>query len=79
MDDIRDLFVQIIDESPGIDMAESEFKRRLVDDPDLRQEYRRYCREQGTSERNGFVEFCEEYCEDRNSVWDSLNDYSDEE
>lgn len=79
MKNITDLFISIIEEAPGIDIAESEFKRSLIDDPDLRRQYKEYCREQGTSERNGFIEFCEEYCADRNSVWDSLNDYDNEE
>ncbi|MBD5234179.1 MAG: hypothetical protein HDS65_08395 [Bacteroidales bacterium] len=79
MDDIKDLFISIIEEAPGIDIADSEFKKMLIDDPELRRKYKEYCREQGTSERNGFVEFCEEYCADRNSIWDSLNDYDNEE
>ena len=79
MEDITDIFVAIINEAPGIDMAEAEFKRTLVDDPELRKAYKEYCREQGTSEKNGFLEFCETYCHDQNSVWDSLSDYDNEE
>ncbi len=79
MDNITDIFVSFIKEAPGIDTAESDFKRALIDDPELRRSYREYCREQGTSERNGFIEFCEEYCADRDSVWDSLSDYDNEE
>lgn len=79
MNDITELFISIIEEAPSIDIAESEFKRSLIDAPDLRRAYKAYCREQGTSEKNGFIEFCEEYCSDRNSVWDSLNDYDNEE
>lgn len=79
MEDITRLFIAIIEEAPGIDIAESQFKQSLIDDPELRKAYRNYCREQGTSERNGFIEFCENYYSERNSVWDSLNDYNDEE
>ena len=79
MDNITDIFVSIIEQSPGIDMAEAEFKRMLVDEPELRRSYREYCRELGTSERNGFIEFCETYCNERDSVWESLSDYNDEE
>lgn len=78
MDDIRDFFISIIKQSPGIDMAESEFKRALVDDPELKKAYRDYCREEGCSERNGFSDFCEEYYSEQDSVWDSLTDYDDE-
>lgn len=79
MEDITELFISIIEEAPGIDIAESQFKHSLIDNPELRKAYRAYCREQGTSEKNGFIEFCEAYCSERDSVWDSLNDYNDEE
>ena len=79
MKDISKVFISIIEEAPGIDIAESQFKQLLIDEPDLRKAYREYCREQGTSERNGFIEFCETYCSERDSVWDSLTDYNDEE
>lgn len=79
MEDITELFISIIEDSPGIDIAESQFKQSLIDDPELRKAYREYCREVGTSEKNGFIEFCEEYCEGRNEIWDSLKDYNDEE
>jgi len=68
MSDITEIFISIIEEAPGIDMAEAEFSRLLVDAPALRKQYKEYCHE-----------FCEEYCSDRNSVWDSLNDYDNEE
>ena len=61
MIDIEERFTAIIDEAPGIDIAESNFKQSLIDDPELRKAYREYCREQGTSEKNGFIEFCEQY------------------
>ncbi len=79
MEDITELFVKIIKESPGIDMAEAEFKRTLVDDPELRRNYRNYCREVGTSEKNGFLDFCEEYMAGQDSVWESLNDFDNQE
>ncbi|MCH5220928.1 MAG: hypothetical protein J1F05_01165 [Muribaculaceae bacterium] len=79
MDNLTKIFESIINEAPSIDIAESEFKRMLVDDPELRRIYREYCREQGTSERNGFLEYCDAYCSERDMVWDVLNDYNDEE
>ncbi|MDE6156543.1 MAG: hypothetical protein K2K22_05565 [Muribaculaceae bacterium] len=79
MTDITEIFISIIEEAPGIDMAEAEFRRRLVDEPELRKQYKEYCREQGSSERSAFTEFCEDYCSTRNSVWDSLNDYDNQE
>ena len=52
MDDIIELFISTIKEAPSIDIAEAEFKRQLIDDPDLRKAYKEYCNEQGTSEKN---------------------------
>lgn len=77
--DITEIFISILNEAPRLDIAEAEFKRRLVDDPELRKSYKEYCREQGSSERNGFTDFCEEYLADQNAMWDSLNDYDNEE
>ncbi len=76
-DNIQDLFDYIIAQSTSIDMAEAEFSRTLVDDPSLRPLYRAYCQEVGTTERNGFVEYCETFMADRNEVWNNLQDYDD--
>ena len=46
MSDITEIFISIIEEAPGIDMAEAEFRRLLVDDPALRKQYKEYCHEQ---------------------------------
>lgn len=77
MEDITALFNSIIEEAPSIDIAESEFKQKLIDDGDLKRAYRTYCREVGTSEKNGFIEYCEEYYSEKNEVWDNLNDFDD--
>ncbi len=49
MEDITELFNSIIEEAPSLDIAESEFKQSLIDNPELRKAYREYCREQGES------------------------------
>lgn len=77
-DDITQYFIYIIDQAHGYDMADSDFKRALADDDRLRAAYREWCRQNGTSEKNGFLDFCEEYMADRNQMWDSLNDYDDD-
>lgn len=79
MEDITDLFLSIIKQSDSYEMAEAEFRRTLVDEPDLRRQYREYCRENGTSEKRGFLDYCEEYMEGANEMWDSLNDYDNQE
>ena len=58
MEDITDLFISIIRQSPSIDMAEAEFNRTLSDDEQLRRDYRQWCRQQGVTERRGFLDYC---------------------
>ena len=79
MEDITDFFISIIKQSHSADLAEATFRQALVDDPELRREYRNFCHEQGYSEKRGFLDFCNEYMENRDEMWDSLNDYNDEE
>jgi len=77
MDELKELFISIIEQTRSVDVAEAEFKRMLVDEPELRTGYREYCRETGTTEKNGFLDFCEEYLQHQNSAWDSLSDYDE--
>lgn len=77
MEDITDLFIHIIEQSPNIEIAESEFKRTLIDEPEWKAKYREYCREQGYSERRGFLDFYEEKYSPEESIWDNLKDYDD--
>ena len=79
MDELKGLFISIIEQAQSVDVAEAEFKRLLIDDPELRAGYREYCREQGNSERRGFLDFCNEYMDGQDERWDSLTDYNDEE
>ncbi len=79
MEDITEFFISIIQQSHSADMAEATFRQALVDDPELRKSYREYCREQGNSERRGFLDFCNEYMDGQDEMWDTLNDYNDEE
>lgn len=77
MEDITEYFIEILNQTHSIDIAESEFKRTIADDDELHALYRRWCQEVGSSEKNGFIDFCEEYVDDRNEVWDTLNDYDE--
>ncbi len=79
MEDLTDYFIDIIRQNSSIDMAEAEFKRALVDDPDLRRRYKEYCREVGSSEKNGFLDFCEEYMQEQDNVWNALSDMDNQE
>jgi len=75
--DITEYFISVIRQTQSIDMAEAEFKRSLADDDELRKAYREWCHEVGSTEKNGFLDFCEEYISGQNEVWDSLTDYDE--
>lgn len=77
MEDITRLFVDILHQADSVDVAESEFKKMLGADDQLHKQYREWCHEVGSSERKGFLDFCEEYLADRESVWDNLNDFDE--
>ena len=81
MDDIFEIteyFERLLEQTGGIDMAEAEFKRAIADDAELHALYREWCHENGSSERNGFLDYCDEYMESQDSKWDSLSEYDDE-
>lgn len=78
MEDIEDYFRDILSQHSSIDIAEAEFKKAVAEDPELRKLYKDWCHEVGSSERSGFRDFCEEYRENLESVWDNLSDYNED-
>lgn len=72
--DILDIFEHILQYARSIDMAESEFKRMLLDDPDLKIAYKEWCSEEGTTEKRGFVEYCARRFDEEESYWDTLTE-----
>lgn len=77
--DITEFFIELLESCRSIDVADAEFKRIIADDEDLRQQYRDWCTENGHTPRAGFTDFADEYYADRESVWDTLSDFDDEE
>lgn len=77
MDDISDFFIEIINQNHSLDIAESEFKRLVAEDDELHEQYRQWCHQVGSTEKNGFRDFCDDYMADRNEVWDALSDYDE--
>lgn len=77
MNDITLIFENILTEHRSIDIAEVEFKKLINEDSDLREQYREWCDAVGSSEKNGFRDFCDEYLESQDSIWDSLNDFDE--
>ncbi len=46
----------------------------MDDDPQLEADYQEWCDTMGVSSRKGFAYYYEEYIEQQDSVWDSLDD-----
>ena len=58
---------------------EAEFKKLVPEDTELRERSREWCQAVGSSEKQGFLDYCEEYLESQDSIWDNLKDeYEDE-
>lgn len=77
MCEITDIFIRYITQHGSADMAEAAFKRDMHTDSELRVAYRKWCHEVGSSERNGFFDFCDEYIESQNDVWNTLTDFDE--
>lgn len=77
--DIPAYLIGLIDETQSFDIAIAEFKRNLADDDRLKEAYREWCDIEGYAERTGYINFIEEYIEQRNERWFSINEYDDEQ
>lgn len=78
MNDLTQLFTALLQEHRSIDIADDVFKKMIAEDPALRSEYSDWCHESGYTEKRGFADFCEEYLENQDSIFDSLSEYNDE-
>jgi hypothetical protein len=77
--DITDYFNSLLQEYGSVDIAEAEFKKQIHEDTDLRARYREWSHDVGSSEKHGFLDYCEEYLESQDTIWDNLKDeYEDE-
>ncbi len=77
MNDITQIFHDMLTQHHSVDIAEAEFKKLINEDSDLRDQYREWCDAVGSSEKNGFRDYCDEYMESQDSIWDSLNDFDE--
>lgn len=78
-DDIRDYFDAMLQQYGSIDIAEAEFKKQIHEDRELHDRYRQWCHEVGSTEKNGFFDYCDEYLDSQDSIWDNLKDaYEDD-
>ncbi len=79
MEHITDYFNSLLKEYGSIDIAEAEFKRQLHETPELKAAYREWCHEVGSSEKHGFMDYCEEYIDFQDTIWENLKDEYDDE
>ena len=77
MTDITQLFLHIIHQYKSVDIAEAEFKKMLHEGTEPRGEYREWCDAVGSSEKMGFLDYCDEYMDSQESIYDTLNDYDE--
>ena len=78
MNDITQVFNSLLEQYGSIDIAEAEFKKMIIEDDSLRNEYCEWCHAVGSSESKGFLDYCDEYKSSQDSVWDSLTDFDEQ-
>nr|QCB65003.1 hypothetical protein [uncultured bacterium] len=71
------MFNHYISQCGSIDIAESEFKMAMNEDQKLKKLYRQWCHDVGSSEKNGFLDYCHEYLDRQDDVWGTLNDFDE--
>lgn len=79
MEHITDYFRSLLDEYGSVDIAEAEFKKQIHEDSELRARYREWCHEVGSTEKNGFMDYCDEFFDSQETIWDNLKDEYDDE
>ncbi len=77
MDDITEIFDNILKACGSIDIADAEFKKMMHEDAAIHEMYKQWCEENGSSEKRGFLDYADEYLDSQASIWDSLNDYDE--
>lgn len=70
--DITAWFKDLLDHFESVDIANSELKKMTAEDPGLHHAYREWCHQVGSTEKNGFLDYCHEYLERREDMWDYL-------
>lgn len=78
MTDIQSVMESLISQYRSIDVAESEFRKLLYEDAALKKEYKNWCHQEGYTERQGFIEFCNAQLDLEEDRWDVLSDPDDE-
>ena len=75
--DITITFDDIIKQYRTLDLSEDIFRSMMAEDKQLDADYKERCDTLGIPERKGFVYYYEEYIEQQDSIWDSLDDHDE--
>ena len=73
--DITITFDDIIKQYRTLDLSEDIFRSMMAEDKQLEADYKEWCDTLGIPERKGFAYYYEEYIEQQDSIWDSLDDH----
>ncbi len=76
--EIEDVIQSLIDQHGSIDFVESEFLRMINEDADLKNAYNEWCEVLDYSPKTGFKEYIEEVFESKDSIWNALTEFEDE-
>lgn len=77
MNDISELLQSLLTQHRSADIVESEFKKMLYEDEDVKKQYKEWCETLGYSEKTGYREYIEEILETQESIWDTINEYDE--
>ncbi len=75
--DITVTFDDIIKQYRTLDLSEESFWSMVREDKQMEADYKEWCETMGVPERKGFSYYYEEYIDQQESVWDSLNDHDE--
>lgn len=77
IDNIPTIIQELLSQFGSADIAESEFKRQINEDSEMKSAFREWCDEMGYKERTAFADYCNEYFEGHESIFDTLSDYNE--
>ena len=77
MTDITQVFDRFLQQYDCIDIANAEFRKMIAEDDFLSEEYSEWCHAVGSTEKRGFLDYCDEYKKSQDSIWDSLKSFDE--
>lgn len=76
---IENFYISLLEQFRTVRLAEQEFKRQMDDDPTLQRAFKEWCEINEYSPREALREFGEQYMEEREERWESLDDFDEKE